>query len=379
MNRRKTRQTSWLGWLLVCGFVFGLTAMARAEDADESLWRNPWPFNKDYYGNPDRVVVFWSDTVLMRQGQPPIRGFGGRLMFYTGKKEAPIKVDGTLTVYAFDDTMPDPAKVKPDRKYIITMQQFRAHYSKSKIGHSYSVWLPWDPVGGPQKEISLIIRFEPRDGTAIVGEECKQLLPGCLPPDGGNMPLQPIVPITGQRRTPTGTANNAAAQPAYGAEPGSAGGVQQASYEAPAYPATAMSQESNSRRMTTTTISLPSQSAFSKNATSPTAQQLAPSTFPEATAQPQSAPGAWQNSSSRINPASRSASPTSSNQAPPRQFGYSPGRQRPLGEPLSRLDRDRAPLRPRPVGSQYAPGAQPELGPASAATAAPLTVPQAPN
>ena len=105
---------------------------------------------------------------------------GGRLMFYE-KEGEPIKVEGTLVVYAFDENGRDPGSARPDRKYIVTQQQLPAHYSKSKIGHSYSVWIPWDEVGGVQKEISLIVRFEPKNGAAIVGEQRRLLLPGKPP------------------------------------------------------------------------------------------------------------------------------------------------------------------------------------------------------
>ena len=85
-------------------------------------------------------------------------------MFYEGKNEDPVKVEGLLVVYAFDETDRDPANAKPDRKYVFLPDQLPKHYSKSKLGHSYSVWLPWDQVGGMQKDISLIVRFEPKEG-----------------------------------------------------------------------------------------------------------------------------------------------------------------------------------------------------------------------
>ena len=85
-------------------------------------------------------------------------------------------------VYAFDETDRDPSNNRPDRKYVFTPQQLPAHYSKSKIGHSYSVWLPWDEVGGPQKELTLIIRFQPKEGTVAISDPCRQLLPGRTAP-----------------------------------------------------------------------------------------------------------------------------------------------------------------------------------------------------
>jgi hypothetical protein len=102
-----------------------------------------WPFGDDKSEKPDRVIALWSDTILTRSDTPPVRGFGGRLMFYEGKKEKPVKVDGVLVVYAFDEGGRDPNSARPDRKYVITAEQLPAHYSKSKIGHSYSVWIPW--------------------------------------------------------------------------------------------------------------------------------------------------------------------------------------------------------------------------------------------
>ncbi|MGP8122425.1 MAG: hypothetical protein ACLP8B_18120, partial [Xanthobacteraceae bacterium] len=61
-------------------------------------WR-PWPFGDDKPGKPDRVIAMWTDTVLTRSDTPPVRGFGGRLMFYEGKNESPVKVEGMLVVY----------------------------------------------------------------------------------------------------------------------------------------------------------------------------------------------------------------------------------------------------------------------------------------
>jgi hypothetical protein len=140
---------------------------------------NVWPFtSEDPPGTPTRLIASWTDTVLYQPNQVPMRGFGGRFIFYSGEKPEPIKVEGTLTVYVFDETNRDPNNLKPDRKYVFTKDQLPSHYSKSKLGHSYSVWLPWDETGGPQKELSLIARFTPEKGNVVVGEQTKQILPG---------------------------------------------------------------------------------------------------------------------------------------------------------------------------------------------------------
>jgi hypothetical protein len=127
---------------------------------------------------PMRIVAVWTDTVLSQSGKAPKRGFGGRVMFYGENQTEPAKVEGALVVYAFDETNRDPVNVKPDRKFVFTEQQLEKQYSKTRLGHSYSFWLPWDDVGGPQRQISLICRFVPKKGGVIVSEQTKHLLPG---------------------------------------------------------------------------------------------------------------------------------------------------------------------------------------------------------
>jgi hypothetical protein len=139
----------------------------------------PWFNNKPQV--PDRITVFWTDTVLNQPGQRGVRGFGARMMFFNSNQDKPVKVDGTLTVFAYDDTDGDLSKTVPDRKFIFTPDQLPKHYGKSKIGHSYSFWVPWDAVGGEQRIITLVCRFEPLEGGLVVSEALKQVLPGRAP------------------------------------------------------------------------------------------------------------------------------------------------------------------------------------------------------
>lgn len=127
---------------------------------------------------PTRMTDFWTDTVLYQPGLPGVRGFGGRIMFYNDSSESPIMVEGTLTVFAYDESRGQVSYSAPDKKYIFTPEQLPKHYSQSELGHSYSFWLPWDEVGGPRKKICLIARFEPLKGHMIVSQPCRKVLPG---------------------------------------------------------------------------------------------------------------------------------------------------------------------------------------------------------
>jgi hypothetical protein len=220
---------------------------------------NVWPFaSEDPPGTPTRIVASWTDTVLYQPNQVPMRGFGGRLLFYSGDKPEPIKVGGTLTVYVFDDTNSDQNNVKPDRKYVFTKDQLPAHFSKSKLGNSYSVWLPWDEMGGPQKDVSVIARFTPEKGSVVVSEQTKQILPG---------KPQAIANNSGAGAPPAGQPQ---AMPAQNPSPQDFP-VQPASYVTsvtplpPIFPKTQPAEpnaQDQSNPLNTTTIKLPPQSSL---------------------------------------------------------------------------------------------------------------------
>jgi hypothetical protein len=140
------------------------------------------------FRHPLRMAAFWTDTVRTEAGQVPKRGFGGRLMFYDDGMVKPVKVKGTLVVYAFDESHRDPRNPRPDRKFVFPAEEFEQHYSKSNLGHSYSFYIEWDDVGGESKEISLICRFTNSDGAVVISDQTRQLLPG-VSPEAADQPL----------------------------------------------------------------------------------------------------------------------------------------------------------------------------------------------
>jgi len=145
---------------------------------------------------PTRVVTTWTDTVLHQKGEKSQRGFGGRLSFFAHESDEPVRVEGQLVVYAFDEANRASHESHPTRRYVFPVEQFTRHESPSQLGPSYSVWLPWDAVGGEQKNISLIVRFEPSEGPILLGEQTNHLLPGAHLAKNGQPTNRPLIQDT---------------------------------------------------------------------------------------------------------------------------------------------------------------------------------------
>jgi len=255
---------------------------------------------------PTRMGEVWTDSVLNQPGLPGVRGFGGRVTFYSDEEKKPVAVDGTLTVYAFDATERDPVHVAPERRFVFPADQLQKHYSPNKLGPSYSIWIPWDEVGGAERQLSLVARFDASSGGTITSAPSRQTLPGL-----------PGVPVASQ--------------------PAVSQAVRQASYEAARSP-------TSPSAITSFTMDVPAN--FAQNvagAASPASAQQADLAALNQAAQSRSAAQSAASGATASQPESAAGTSPSVGYGP-RRF---PARRAPFAEP----NRDRLRRQPRPAAS----------------------------
>ena len=215
--------------ILVCGLL-ALSTGCASSVFDGSSNRNTkkkkegWSwFKKPEYQEPKSMVAIWTEDTLAIPGKPVTRGFGGRLYFYNEKSQA-IPVEGELMVYGFDDSStptstptstsgPAPTASPSDqelaqagKKFKFTSEQFTQHFSHSDLGASYSVWIPWDAVGGEQKKVTLLPTFISKDQRVVRGETNKLTLSGKTPAVAANQPVNNTVQLA-SATIPTNAAN----------------------------------------------------------------------------------------------------------------------------------------------------------------------------
>jgi hypothetical protein len=162
----------------LCSQVIAVGGCTGSGPKGSSSWSMPWS-KKDKppkpYPNPVKMAVTWTPDTLVQSGRTPTRGFGGRLFFYD-EKTRPVPVAGDLTVHAIAEN-PD-GSVGEVKRYHFTAEQFTEHFSQSDLGASYSIWIPWDAVGGDQMRISLVPSFRTTGGRLVQGEQALVGLPG---------------------------------------------------------------------------------------------------------------------------------------------------------------------------------------------------------
>lgn len=186
------RSSNWL--CLICFvLLFGLPGCQPFTGKKSMV---PWGKRKeDPKVLPDHILAVWTDTVLHQPSQKGIRGFGGRVYFYEKDKPDPIEVHGSLAIYVFDAEDESVDTQKPLRKFAFTTDQLASHMSKTSIGPSYSLWLPWSEVGGQPMKLSLITRFEGEEGGTTISDPVIKLLPGISKKLDAVNPTKSLLPI----------------------------------------------------------------------------------------------------------------------------------------------------------------------------------------
>lgn len=167
---------SLLATFLIAAFSATGCQSLKAPDWSKS-WFNQPRVQDSKFAVPARMAILWSPAVYNEAGKTPARGFGGRVYFYDAKNK-PIAVEGQLLIYAYNNNTQKPESKVPDRKYAFTPEQFTKHYTPTELGASYSIWIPWDAVGGPQTEISLVPVFTSTSGALVMEQPSRNLLPG---------------------------------------------------------------------------------------------------------------------------------------------------------------------------------------------------------
>jgi hypothetical protein len=139
------------------------------------------PLAKNSAKTPIEIVDVWNPCVQTTPEGKIMRGMAGRVHFYDNpKKKQTIKVDGNLAVYVFDGNETDPAHTKPLKVFKFAAETLSEHYAKQKpLGHGYNFFLPMDEVGGEEKSLCILVRFDDTlDEMLVMSHPVNAVLPG---------------------------------------------------------------------------------------------------------------------------------------------------------------------------------------------------------
>lgn len=139
-----------------------------------------------------RVIGIWEPSEGQGLEGVPSRGFAGQILFFTRGSNSPVRVDGDVRIYLFDDQGTPEEQAKPIHQFDFKDKAWTVHLQNGTLGPSYHVFIPYTRRHPYQCRCSLRVRLTPESGAPVFSDTVQITLPG--PARGDEKPKHPLAP-----------------------------------------------------------------------------------------------------------------------------------------------------------------------------------------
>ncbi len=156
-----------------------------------------------------RVISVWEPSEGQGLDGLPTRGFAGQLLFFTPGNNSPVRVNGDVRIYLFDDQGTPEERSKPIHQFDFVGDAWTVHLQNGALGPSYHLFIPYTKRHPYQCRCSLRARLTPKDGPPVFSETVQITLRGSTTEDQPKHPLtvlpaaadEPVLGATVEHRT----------------------------------------------------------------------------------------------------------------------------------------------------------------------------------
>ena len=131
-----------------------------------------------------QIICLWQPGEGNDPEGRPCKGFAGQILFLSNRSALPLQIDGSVRVYLFDDQGTTEEQAKPLRVFEFDSGSWDIHLTKSSLGPTYSVFIPYTRRGVVDANCSLRVRLKPKQGPIVFSEFSN------MPLSGGKKPLK---------------------------------------------------------------------------------------------------------------------------------------------------------------------------------------------
>ena len=131
------------------------------------------------------VLCLWQPAEGRGLNGLPTRGFAGQIMFFTRRSPEPVRIDGDVRIYLFENRGTVEERAKPVHQFDFIGKVWDQHLQQGTLGTSYHVFIPFTREHEWQTECVLRVRLTPPRGAAVYSELASVTLPGMEEPGTG--------------------------------------------------------------------------------------------------------------------------------------------------------------------------------------------------
>ncbi len=143
-----------------------------------------------------RMACLWQPGEGTGLDGKPTRGFAGQMFFFAAGSDAPVKVDGAVRVYEFDDQGSREEQVKAIHQFDFPPEVWSLYQRDSQWGPSYQVFIPYVRKGSHAADCALRVRLTAEGQQPVFSEMLTVELSGTKGPAPGTQAARQDVAAT---------------------------------------------------------------------------------------------------------------------------------------------------------------------------------------
>jgi hypothetical protein len=117
-----------------------------------------------------QITCLWEPSAGHDPNGVSCRGFAGQILFLGNKGGMPVKIDGDVMVYVFDDQGTPDEQAVPVHQFHFDAGAWNRHLRVGSLGPTYHVFIPYTRSGRHEAICSLRLKLTNPDGSTLYSD-----------------------------------------------------------------------------------------------------------------------------------------------------------------------------------------------------------------
>ncbi len=117
-----------------------------------------------------QIVCMWEPSEGRDPQGAPCRGFAGQILFLGNRGGTPVKVEGEVSVYVFDDLGTEAEQATPIHQFNFDAGAWNRHLQKGSLGPAYYCFIPYTRPGNMAANCTVRLKLTPQEGQGLTSD-----------------------------------------------------------------------------------------------------------------------------------------------------------------------------------------------------------------
>lgn len=155
-------------WLVLCATGCSSLGLAKSRTFATETSKNP----------ATKCLCLWQQAEGTTAEGKRTRGIAGQVFFFPLDGEIPVKVQGDIRAFLFDDVGSAEEQTRPIHQVALSSAEWNSTITETQFGPAYNIFVPYPRTGGQEVNCALRLRLTRPDGSELFSDMSQVKLAG---------------------------------------------------------------------------------------------------------------------------------------------------------------------------------------------------------